>query len=390
LEDNAYKWRDLDSTIYSNGTSISDLSNAYIVLVPYTLTNDDVEVVDGVIVSCDYNYAGTQIMISGELDGQTIVGLGESLFSDQVIASIDLSTCTSLATIGKKTFYNVGQMFDFDFSALASLNFIGDYAFGYSDISSIDLSACTELDSIGEYAFFYNEFSEIDLSNCSNLIKIGAYAFYNDNSLAYLTLPNVDVDGYTFEYWVYNYGGVYDVGIFISDNTKSLDALLSLNYYELSFTVTDGSNAIAGATVSLDGYGDATTDAAGKVMFSNVILTSALAYDVTGTGYVNTTGTITASLANESFQVSKSVSLSENIFSGISDADIETLTVYPNPATTTLNVSGSKGIAYLYNLTGTIVLSQDLSQSTSVNISGLSYGMYLLKVDGGVIKVVKK
>jgi hypothetical protein len=166
--------------------------------------------------------------------------------------------------------------------------------------------------------------------------------------------------------------------------------LLSLNYYEVSFTVTDGSDAIAGATVSLDGYGDAITDAAGEVIFFNVTLISAIAYTVTGAGYTDTTGILTASLANESFQVSESVRCTEGISSGGSDTDIDILNIYPNPATTTLNVSGSTGLAYLYNLTGTMVLSQDLSQSTSINISGLSHGVYLLKVDGGVMQVVKE
>jgi hypothetical protein len=72
------------------------------------------------------------------------------------------------------------------------------------------------------------------------------------------------------------------------------------------------------------------------------------------------------------------------------EQSITTITVYPNPATTTLNVTGSTGIAYLYNLTGIMVLSQDLSQGTSINIAALSKGLYMLSVDNETIKVIKQ
>jgi hypothetical protein len=74
----------------------------------------------------------------------------------------------------------------------------------------------------------------------------------------------------------------------------------------------------------------------------------------------------------------------------ISELSAETISVYPNPATTTLNVSGSTGIAYLYNLTGKLLLSQDLSQSNSINLSALPNSIYMLSIEGKNIKVVKQ
>ncbi|MGQ1948800.1 T9SS type A sorting domain-containing protein, partial [Geofilum sp. OHC36d9] len=66
------------------------------------------------------------------------------------------------------------------------------------------------------------------------------------------------------------------------------------------------------------------------------------------------------------------------------------INVYPNPATTVITVSGSTGVASLYSLDGTKVLVQDLSHSNSINISALPSGLYLLSVDGVIIKVVKE
>jgi hypothetical protein len=103
-------------------------------------------------------------------------------------------------------------------------------------------------------------------------------------------------------------------------------------------------------------------------------------YDITVSGgsddnysYTYVKGTLTITVTND-----------------ISDQSAESISVYPNPATTTINVEGSTGVVYLYNLAGNMVLTQDLSQDNSINVSGLTHGIYLLKVDGKIIKVVKK
>jgi hypothetical protein len=105
-------------------------------------------------------------------------------------------------------------------------------------------------------------------------------------------------------------------------------------------------------------------------------------------------GTLTVSVSvSDGELISNSMDMIITVSSsvtGLSEQSITVISVYPNPATTTLNVTGSTGIAYLYNLTGKLILSQDLSQSTSINISGLSKGIYLLSVDGESMKVVKE
>jgi hypothetical protein len=74
----------------------------------------------------------------------------------------------------------------------------------------------------------------------------------------------------------------------------------------------------------------------------------------------------------------------------ITELDAGSISVYPNPATSTLNISGSTGMASLYSLSSIKVLSLDLSKNNSVDISGLSKGTYILNVDGENIKIMKE
>ncbi len=92
----------------------------------------------------------------------------------------------------------------------------------------------------------------------------------------------------------------------------------------------------------------------------------------------------------ESERTLVTLTITEDQATAINELTTESISVYPNPATSTLNIEGSTGIAYVYNLAGTMVLTQDLSQSTSMDISDLTNGVYLVKVDGEIIKVVKK
>ncbi len=72
------------------------------------------------------------------------------------------------------------------------------------------------------------------------------------------------------------------------------------------------------------------------------------------------------------------------------DEDIDSFNIYPNPATTTLYVDGAKGVVSFYNLAGKKVYSFDLAQNYIIDISSLASGIYLVKVDGHVVKVVKQ
>ncbi|MGQ1948832.1 GLUG motif-containing protein, partial [Geofilum sp. OHC36d9] len=84
------------------------------------------------------------------------------------------------------------------------------------------------------------------------------------------------------------------------------------------------------------------------------------------------------------------ITVGQNVSIHATEQNTTAINVYPNPATTVITVTGSTGVASFYNIDGTKVLVQDLSQSNRINISAFSSGVYMLSVDGIIIKVVIK
>ncbi len=71
----------------------------------------------------------------------------------------------------------------------------------------------------------------------------------------------------------------------------------------------------------------------------------------------------------------------------------ETVDVYPNPIIDNLNITLNEQVKtkyVLYNASGTIILSGLLYQHiNSINISGLSSGIYYLKINKDILKITK-
>lgn len=127
--------------------------SAYINVVPwYTLTDSDVEVNNGIIISCNYNFENKNIIIPDILDNQVINGIGVidwtgiGVFESKGIKRLQLPN---------------------------SLNYIGYKAFAYNNLKEVVLP--TALDKIGISAF--------------------------TGSLDFITLPSSVKDGYIFKHW---------------------------------------------------------------------------------------------------------------------------------------------------------------------------------------------
>lgn len=76
---------------------------------------------------------------------------------------------------------------------------------------------------------------------------------------------------------------------------------------------------------------------------------------------------------------------------GIDDVDEVAVRVYPNPATDYITVSGAEGKqAELFDLTGRRVMEFTVSgASCTVSVAALPAGIYMLRIDGEAIKVIK-
>jgi len=86
------------------------------------------------------------------------------------------------------------------------------------------------------------------------------------------------------------------------------------------------------------------------------------------------------------------VSFTTSISTGLDVASTNALSLYPNPATDGFTIqAGEKATTVsIYNLSGSLVLSQQIIGKSYINISSLQQGIYVVKVDGLVGKLVKK
>lgn len=80
--------------------------------------------------------------------------------------------------------------------------------------------------------------------------------------------------------------------------------------------------------------------------------------------------------------------------SNLSDGEFESLTVYPNPTSTDVVVTGFRDVddeIFVYDLLGNVVLRKRTNKLDRVSISliKLPAGMYILRTNTGVVKITK-
>lgn len=66
------------------------------------------------------------------------------------------------------------------------------------------------------------------------------------------------------------------------------------------------------------------------------------------------------------------------------------ISIYPNPTTEQLNITGYTGQASIYATNGTLIQSVYVDGTTTINVSDLNEGLYLLVTESGSVKFLKK
>ena len=74
---------------------------------------------------------------------------------------------------------------------------------------------------------------------------------------------------------------------------------------------------------------------------------------------------------------------------GISENENTTFTIFPNPATTSIKVTG-EGEAVISNILGQTVTSATVNGSEEINVSNLESGVYFINMNGVSKKFIKK
>lgn len=208
-------WIDKADSIYSAGDSIINMYGEYHLPIEYTLTDEDVVVEDGNLISCSYSFVAMHIIIPKILDSQVVTAImgegasvyssdfynrhlkqvdlpvslkeiGNTAFSSNDIKEFSLSDLTNLERIGANAFSG-NNIASINFSSADNLLRIEDNAFAGNKLDTVDLTNSHSLEYIGAYAFYTNKIEELNLRGCDSLKTIGAYAFY-DNQLDSINL----------------------------------------------------------------------------------------------------------------------------------------------------------------------------------------------------------
>ncbi len=359
-----------------------------------------------IIVS--YGGASKEVIVPAQ-----VVTIATQAFAYNSLTSVDFSTCTALIDIGTRAFQS-NSFTSVDLSACTSLTSIQSWAFAYNALASLDLSGCTALTTIGSYAFYNNLLTEFMLptpdipdyqfnywigggniyaggetvsnlsitygANLTSTFKVvtftvtdGVYPIEGANvQLGSNGTVTTNADGIAVFAKVFPANNIaYTVSALNYDNASgtvsvidsdiSKEVTLNLTTYNVTFTINSGTDAIAGATVSLNGYGTVTSDASGIATFSNVLPANNIIYTVSASNYDGTSGTVSVlnSNVNEEVTLSLVYNVTFTINSG-TDA-IAGATVSLNGYGTA--TSDASGIATFTN----VALANDIAYTVSAS-----------------------
>jgi len=219
-------WKDGNNNTYTAGTDpANNLNTFYVTFIQYTLTDNDVVVEGGVIISCSYNFELRNIIIPQNLDGQTVIAIADG------------------TSFSAGVFYNKGIT---SVQLPSSVQTVGGYAFYDNKLISLDLSVCPEISTIGDYAFYSNSITGLDLNNCTSMISIGSYAFYSNPSVTGFILPKPVITGYFYSYWKDGDGGTHSGSESVSNLTTSYTRIMpEITAIDPIYVSTAGSEEIS-------------------------------------------------------------------------------------------------------------------------------------------------
>ena len=246
-----YEWNDSNGDKHKAGDVVSEKYYSYVARIPYTLKDEDVEVVNGVITNCTYfsdlTNIGSLITIPSKLDGQDIVGIAQNAFYNRGISELVLPA--GIKNIGNWAFYGNEII---HLTLPNSLETIGEYAFHYNCINTLSFEVTSKLDKIGMYAFGSNRLVKIDFPRSivniekeafrnnlllsisfetnSKLMAVGSQAFMDNWALVNFTLPDPKANGYN--HWLDWSNNKYSSNLVV-DNFESFYKI------PIEYTLTD-------------------------------------------------------------------------------------------------------------------------------------------------------
>ena len=172
-----------------------------------------------------------------------------------------------------------------------------------------------------------------------------------------------------------------------ANNVSAASAALSVKTasvtYTVTFTITDGSKPVPGASVT-NNQQTKVSDASGNVVFESVPKGTSQVYTISASGYLTNLVTVNV-LDNVTKQVVLAIGSAD-----MNENDVSAK-IYPNPAHDVVYIADVSGIVQVkvFNQQGNLVIDENVSGvSVSLDISKLSPGMYIMQVSSlsGTVK----
>lgn len=141
--------------------------------------------------------------ITGWTDLTALETIGQYAFASNYVATLDFSVLASLTSIGNYAFQNNTRLTSINFNGATSLTSIGSYAFsGCTTLATVDFTNLPALTTINSYAFQNAPItSDIDFANSANLNSLSNYAFYGNRCAGTINLANTaltSISSYAF------------------------------------------------------------------------------------------------------------------------------------------------------------------------------------------------
>ena len=378
-----------DSTIETKTGDIdnSSLSHTYAVKGEYMVT------ITGSTPDCRFNYFNvTPLTLYFSVSSLALISCTDldTLYCQSgQLQKLDLSGCPELTHLG----CDGNQLTELDLSGCTKLT---ELMCGFNQLSSLDLSLCPKLTYL---ICGNNQLTELDLSGCPELTHLGC----SGNQLAELDLSGcheithlgcsgnqlaeLDLSGCPDLESLYCFGNQLP----LSDLFKS--HLLIDNAFDKRL----GTQNLQPQTVRIAEELFANQSVFGGIFTNYSVIKNenpALESDYTvmdGKLIFNAVGQYTVTMTNDAIVSNEAnparvvVGITVEKGTGIEETKQSDITVYPNPATTEINVklNSQEAINYtIYNIRGQQVKRGKILGEANINIQSLLKGIYYMKLDG--------
>lgn len=400
------EYRDADGNVLNEAYSVTDFTNAYLAISPYTMQDEDVNNTDENDLESDdlFSYINKyeRCLVMPDLFGEPDINsiekdaftsrriyhmelsdsidyIGESAFENNLLLEVNLPE--GMKTLGISAFAEnkIGELI-----LPSSIATISRSAFYKNRLTSIDIPQGVKV--IEYAAFANNSLTSVAISNTVEYIETGAFA---ENPVTSIPLPdNVIKEGYEFTGW--NDGNGNDVTEINTFNTS-----YRAQFAQTGFNIS-GSSGNFYHTIRITGDVEEIIPTS-DYGYYNYVLNP-------GRNVVITPISDTHVFTPESITITD---IQKNMYSlnfeaellGDSDiySEIETITVHPNPVNEFMHIEAVNTYkAQVLSLTGQVLITnKTISQTTPLNVKQLTKGIYIifLEDDNGrstSLKIIKK